>query len=222
MAAYYNEKTAGKVLKNIIKDVSKSGRKALAGTWIDESGRQCVCDGYRAARLNTPLAGFEEVQGVDLNNIYTAPAEYWIPVELPTAPELRAMIAAEKKTPSPRGKLYTFGTVQQDGGETILPAVNMKYLLDLVELFPGARCHYTARTRNIKTGEIVATSYAPYHFETEDGDGLLLPVRTMDDEGNVPAWAKVRRPAPETVPAAPSLPVYGVRAFLALAAREAS
>ena len=52
-AASRGEANAAKTISALLKAVRKDcGKTALHYAWIDGKGRQCVCDGYRAFRLN--------------------------------------------------------------------------------------------------------------------------------------------------------------------------
>lgn len=138
-------------VKRLVKNAKKSVRN-VHGCWTDAEGRQCFCDGYRAIRLKTHMVGFDEVDGINLDNLMTVDGE---PAELslPSPGELKACIAEQK---GKQRKLYDFG----DG----LPLVDAEYLKDMMEILPGA----------------VVKSYGmvrPLIFECEKGDGILLPIR---------------------------------------------
>ncbi len=66
---------AAKTIQRMLNDMKKSdaGRTALHYAWIDEEGRQCACDGFRAYRLNEPLPLEERPDiagdGIDLDKI---------------------------------------------------------------------------------------------------------------------------------------------------------
>ncbi len=148
------------ILKKFIKAIPDY-RRDLCGAWLDADGRQCLCDGYRAVRLNAPVDGLKQVETptpFDLGKVYpTEPQPTTL--KLPISSELRAYIA-DPQTPR------TFdGKVLYDFGED-LPMVNAKYLKDMVDLLPNA----------------VATCdglMKPIVFKSEKGDGLLLPVRKI-------------------------------------------
>ena len=46
---------AAKTIRAFLKAVGKDPRESLHYPWIDEQGRECYCDGFRAFRLNNPL-----------------------------------------------------------------------------------------------------------------------------------------------------------------------
>ena len=61
MNKQFTEKTAAAVLNRLLKRCQKDNAKkeAFHKAWIDAAGRQCVCDGYRAYRLNSRLDAVE-------------------------------------------------------------------------------------------------------------------------------------------------------------------
>lgn len=160
----YTDKAAARALNSVIKTADKA-RAQLKRSWIDKHGKQCVCDGYRAIRLNTPVAGVPDgVQPIDLDKCYPATVANHFVLDLPTIEELKAMIAedrAEKK----KFSMYTFGTAE-DG--TQLPTVNPAYLLDMLTAFPDAR----ATCENAVKQIVFTSAY---------GDGILLPIRVKPD-----------------------------------------
>lgn len=146
------------ILKKLIKGIPDY-RRDLCGAWLDSDGRQCVCDGYRAVRLNVPVDGLKQVESptpFDLGKVITTP----FPtnrLNLPTPGELRAFIA------DPRSPRKSDGAVLYDFGDG-MPAVNAKFLKDMIDIFPDAIATYDG---------------SPTHsifFHSEKGDGILLPV----------------------------------------------
>lgn len=207
----FSEKTAARVLNAMFRGNKNDTRPLAHHAWIDEKGRQCACDGYRAYRLKKPVAGvpdMDPIHGVNLQKAYpdsNSLADY-LYIDLPTLEECRAMIAEDnerqkEEKPKFREYIYTFG---KDAQGRQLPAVNLKYLADVITLFPDARAYCK---RDVPT--------APIYFECSDGDAILLPIRLAGDAAE--QAAERRQPAPKKE-AAPVLPVYGLRTFLALAA----
>ena len=139
-------------VKRLVKSASKSYRRDMQGCWTDSEGRQCFCDGYRAVRLKTHMVGFDEVAGIDLDPIMAVDGEC-VELTLPTSGELKLCIAEQKGRDR---KFYDFG----DG----LPRVDAQYLKDMMETFPGATVKSYGQVK-------------PLIFESEKGDGILLPVR---------------------------------------------
>jgi len=193
---YYNEKTAARMINAMIATVN-DGRGALRHAWIDNAGRMCACDGFRAYRLNVPVAGVPDIEAekaIDLENIFPKTIDENKALDLPTLADVRAMIDDDKRREK-RGEeasyIFSFGT--SDDGNA-LPAVNLKYLAEMLQIFPNARAYYS-------------TPVNPIVFKDENGDALLLPVRTS---GPV---QRRQVPAPVKKDNAPAL---GLRTFAAL------
>lgn len=148
--------TAYSAFKRIIKSVPDF-RKDYQGVWYDADGRQCVCDGYHAIRLNNPVEGFETVKGMELDKVFPQDHELVQALPMPTPGELKIN---KKKYESWRGApcYYDFG---ED-----LPRVNANYLKNIMDCLPDAKAYVTDHPL---TGPIV--------FKSEKGDALLLPVR---------------------------------------------
>ena len=152
-------------LNAMIKRNKKQPRAALQGAWIDNKGRQCVCDGFTAFRLNEPLPLEpipENVEPMNLDKIFPALDEY-MPVRIPSAGDLKVDHEMERAAHGRDAKnLHSFGAH--------LPTVNRAYLLDVLKVFPDA--HFYVRK------EYAARLVSPLYFASKDGDGLLLPIRT--------------------------------------------
>lgn len=161
-------KTAGrgsarKAAQHIFKT---SSRDDLRGAW-EQDGKQILCNGYLAIALNSPINDLPAAENQTFNALNCiAPAREnngeILPV--PTAAELRAYIkqrGAELKAAGMKEKfpLYDFG----DG----LPAVDARFLLDIVEILPGATFRASSHRPEL----------AGLYFESADGCGILLPVR---------------------------------------------
>lgn len=157
-------RTLAKLLDRCKKD---SPRVSLHYAWQDASGRQCICDGYRAFRLNEPLpleprpadAGdplnLDAIMPKQIGSGYAA-------IPLPSAKEIRAHIAVEKaRRGLKRGQdaVWDFGPGK--------PAVNASYLLDLVNVFPDATEIFCQQN-----------ALSPLYVRCERGDAVLLPIKT--------------------------------------------
>ena len=144
--------TAYTAVKRIIKNVPEYNQR-LKGVWVDNCGRQCVCDGYHAVRMKNHIDGFDTVEPpIDLDNAMKADGE---PIELPlpTPGELKACIAEQKGKDR---KFYDFG----EG----LPRVDATFLKDILDILPGAKA------KSYGINKLIL-------FESDVGDGILLPVR---------------------------------------------
>ena len=198
----YNEKTAARLMNALFAAVDVS-RPALRRAWIDKEGRMCACDGYRAYRLNAPIAGVPDgdaEKAIDLDKVFPATLAKYKPLDLPTLADVRAMIAEDKRNKK-RGDagrfVFTFG--QSDAGEQF-PAVDLKLLADMLQMFPDARAYYS-------------TLVGPIVIKSSDGDGLLMPIRITEKSK---CDATKRRQAPAPVQKKDNAPVLGLRTFAAL------
>ena len=198
---YYNEKTAARLLNAMIAGADDN-REFLKHAWIDNDGRMCACDGFRAYRLNVPVAGVPDIdaeKAIDLDKLFPNMDEYK-PLELPSLPDVRAMIDEDKRTEK-RGEItpsycFTFGT--GENGEQ-LPAVNLRYLADALQLFPDARAYYK-------------NTVSPILFQDENGDAIILPIR-LAACSDIDATKRRTPPAPIVKD---TMPALGLRTFAAL------
>lgn len=144
------------ILKKFIKGIPDY-RRDLCGAWLDSDGRQCVCDGYRAVRLNVPVDGFETVKGFELDKVFPQDHELVQELPMPTPGELKIN---KRKLDSYRGAATVY-----DFGDN-LPLVNADYLKHIMDCLPDAKAYVTDHPL---TGPII--------FKSDKGDALLLPVR---------------------------------------------
>ena len=205
---YFNEKTAASIIGKMLKAKQIKGRECLQYTWIDEKGRQCSCDGYRAYRLYTPVAGLPDIPAglaIDLNRIFPDDACALAELETPAVDFVQALIKddAAHKTHTKksvdyyddgdtRRGLYTFG---KD-----LPAVNIKYLFDILRVFPDAKIYSHVRTYQGK--KLIPNLYVV----SEYGDALLMPVKHDGDSE--------KRPTPQPAKKA-AAPAFSLAQFAA-------
>lgn len=142
--------------KRIIKS-AQSHNATLAGTW-QAGGKWIYCDGYRIARISENLASIPRVQGLPEKSISGMMDKDHgrEEIDIPTVAELKRHLLDGK---SKGLKPYAY-PVQ------ILPGyyVNAQFLLDMIELIPGARFYRPDSPK------------APLYCESETGDGVLLPV----------------------------------------------
>lgn len=200
---YYDEKTAARLINSMLAGVEES-RPTLKKAWIDAAGNMCACDGFRAYRLHTPVAGVpdeEAEKGVDLDKIFPADMYDHKPLELPTLADVRCMIEEDKRKKKRDGAasfIFTFGT--SETGEQ-LPAVNLLYLADALQMFPNALAYYK-------------NPVSPIVFKDENGDALVLPIRIMNGDAQGIDPTKRRQAIPQ--PKKNNTPALGLRTFAAL------
>lgn len=129
-------------------------REQFRGHWIDKEGRACVCSGSHAVRLlGVKCDSIPAVPVWDgIGQAMQRPASGLYRIELPTAAECKAFRAANgKNKPMPI-----------DGGRRW---VDPRFMLDMLQAMPGAVAYTTEK------------AISPLWFESDQGDGILLPVR---------------------------------------------
>ena len=191
---YFNEKTAASIIGKMLKQKELKSRPAMQHTWIDEQGRQCSCDGFRAYRLNMPVAGLPdmpaELNAVPLEKIFPDVAKMQA-LDTPALAELDALIADDNahKTATKKGRVFYDDDEKRRGFYTYgaeKPVVNIHYLRDMLRIFPDAKTYYT-------------NALAPLLFISQYGDAVLLPVRYSGENAD-----KRPTPAPAKKAAAPA------------------
>ena len=195
MNKQFTEKTAAAVLNRLLKRCQKDSpkREAYHKAWIDAAGRQCVCDGYRAYRLNSRLDAVETNADripMNLDKIFE-PLDAGKVEEIP-APDAEAVaLAITDGKNHNRPGLYDCGPGR--------PAFNPEYLRELLRLFPGAKWYIDA----------ARPMTCPAFIVHDAGTACICPVRKKQDrpaEEQQPA-ADHTQPAPAAVaPAAPEQP----------------
>lgn len=152
----------------IIKNVAESKRQTIGGAAM-QNGRMCVCDGYRAVRFSSrlPLPEVENPAAfLDLDKVIPV-EKFTVPVELPSLSEVKnALKISRASWTGKRGNYCPLPWALCDGGIF----VNPQYLVDMLEALPGCQA--------FTVGEKAAVS--PLYFTAENGDGVLLPVRSKD------------------------------------------
>ncbi|MCE5343275.1 MAG: hypothetical protein LLF96_06780, partial [Eubacteriales bacterium] len=131
--------TITRMLKTVIQN--RNSNRATQGAWLDENGRQCTCDGFRAFRLKEALplpVLAPDVKPLEISKIFEpALQESTVSLPLPSKDELKTFIALDRASNGrKKAPLYDFG----DG----LPAVNALYLLDLLNVLPDAKAYIGA------------------------------------------------------------------------------
>ena len=159
---------AVKVLRDLLKFSESQKRKPIAYPWLDSQGRQCVTDGYRAFRVNSPLPlparPDDAGPPVDLDSLVN-PSLHTIPIDVPAPASIKAFIETHRAAYKVRnGNMKGFLSPIWDFGPG-LPAVNAAYLLDLLTVMPDATL--TAQENVLR----------PIYCASSVGDALLLPVR---------------------------------------------
>ena len=133
---------AAKTLTAILNAQKKRDtRTALHYAWLDDAGRQCVCDGFQAYRLREPLPleprPADAQTPLDLAKVFPCDLNDRHAFALPTAADVRAHIKTE------RAKNGRKAVVLWDFGDD-MPAVNAQYLLNALTVLPSASQVYMA------------------------------------------------------------------------------
>lgn len=160
-------KTAGKgnLEKAMLSIIDAADRPGLRGAFMQD-GKQCVCDGYRAIRLNDAinLPKPEFRTEIELGKVFEHNEAEYSPLALPTIGELKTHIKITKAENKARfGRHGASKGVTYDFGEG-KPLVNAAYLLDILTAFPDATATYG---RDVQ----------PIYFASEMGDAVLMTVR---------------------------------------------
>lgn len=156
-----------KAVNSMLKEAARSPRSSVIYNAPIINGRQCICDGYRLVRLaeHLPLnVPSDPTRYIDTDRLFQSTMicdDHEI--ELPDPAKLRVYIrdfkARHTITPT-NVPVYRFG----EG----LPAVDARFLSDMMAILPDAKAYASGERSNVA-------------FRCEDGsDGLLLPVRTDD------------------------------------------
>ena len=168
MDAKKNNSGSLAALKRICKCCMK-GMEGLRGVveTIDETGekRFVLCDGHRIIRVkedptSLPHVDTEKAFSSEKINNFMNVNRYGDAAELPTVPELKTYIA-EKKAVYGKEKIF-YGIA----GKTFVDA---QYLLDMLQALPDCKVIIPEKSTD------------PIYVVSDDGDGLLLPVRASED-----------------------------------------
>ena len=165
-AASTGKASVAKAMREITELPRREGKAiGLQYAWMDNKGRQCVCDGYRAVRLNNPVPLEDRPEGaeipLDLDKVMPNIRHDYSETPLPTKAELKAFIATEKAL---HGRKYDPIWYIVDGEI----AVNAQYLLTLIEALPDATEIYYNNTYD--------GWKKPLYIQSVGGDAVLLPV----------------------------------------------
>lgn len=159
---------AAATIQRMLNGLKKNdGRRSLHYAWIDAKGRQCVCDGFRAYRLNEPLPleprPDDAGDGIDLDKVVpNIAAGTFDALPMPRYADIKAHISLERAANGRKAvALWDFGPGR--------PVVDASYLADLVAVLPDAAEIYVQRGP--------AGLISPLYAKSERGDAVLLPVR---------------------------------------------
>lgn len=156
-----------KAANRIIKNAESTNRLALVGMFEnkDKYGetKYCVCDGFVAIRFNKkpPLPEIAEEyhgQEMQLENI-VRPMDGSKEIELPDIAQLKVFIKGHKIKEKNNPKKVEDYLPNEESNLW----VNPQYLLNAMECLPNCKAYAANRISAI-------------YFETENGDGVVMPV----------------------------------------------
>ena len=156
---------AAAVKRMLAKDDTRPALKFMHKTEFRGETRYAVCDGFRALALKHDITCLPHANDgenfIDLNQAMDL--EKHEELNLPAVKELKAVIAAHPELKR---------TNKKPGQPAVLDnriGVNALYLLDMLQALPGCHAWMTGNYMH------------PIFFESEDGDGILCPVRVRTD-----------------------------------------
>ena len=161
------EKAIARIMKNC-------NREEWTGV-IHDAEMFCVLDGFRLVRYAAPLENFPTAaQTFDTNKAIGEKSRYNIKLAMPTVKDLKADMKIAKLSGMDvnrihvirKGKRLDFG---YDFGYG-MPMVNAKWLIDMIEALPDAAAY-----------AVKDYSCNPIYFTDGKNDGILLPIRKMQE-----------------------------------------
>ena len=166
-----------RAMKRIAANMEGVKRPWYNGTLSTKDGNRAVCDNFRAVRITDPAlpmpaeAAEKPAEPWDLLACYEKPEDLSPAANAPNTAELRAMIREKRGQYHGRpGKKSTFRADYRLEGENGAEVyVNAEYLLDMLEVLPGAAVKVGRRK--------IVQFYGP------DGDGLLCGLRLSEETG---------------------------------------
>lgn len=147
---------------------------------IHDADMYCVLDGFRLVRYTAPIENMPTAaQTFDTNRAIGDKSRYTVKLALPTVKDLKADMKIAKLSGMDvnrihvirKGKRLDFG---YDFGYG-MPMVNAKWLIDMIEALPDAAAY-----------AVDSINPNPVYFTDGDNDGILLPIRKMQEYESAP------------------------------------
>lgn len=169
-----------KAISRIMKNCSAAMADKYMGV-IHDADMYCVLDGFRLVRYTAPIENMPTAaQTFDTNRAIGDKSRYTVKLALPTVKDLKADMKISKLSGMDvnrihvirKGKRLDFG---YDFGYG-MPMVNAKWLIDMIEALPDAAA-YAAKDYSCN----------PIYFTDGENDGILLPIRKMQEYESAPA-----------------------------------
>ena len=168
-----------KAISRIMKNCSAAMADKYMGV-IHDADMYCVLDGFRLVRYTAPIENMPTAaQTFDTNRAIGDKSRYNIKLALPTVKELKSDMKIAKLSGMDvnrihvirKGKRLDFG---YDFGYG-MPMVNAKWLIDMIEALPDADAY-----------AVDSINPNPVYFTDGDNDGILLPIRKMQEYESAP------------------------------------
>ena len=143
---------------------------------IHDDNKYCILDGYRLVRFSAPVDGIEDAPGTfDTVKAIGDKSKYSAALPLPTVKEIKDDMKLAKLAGTDINHIRITRTGKRidcnyDFGYG-LPMVNAKYLIDMIEALPEAIAYYNPEHALCN----------PIYFDGGEDDGILLPVRKMQE-----------------------------------------
>ena len=164
----YTDKKAAMYCNRVLSAARGIYHKEIWNAWLDADGRTNVCDGFRAYRLLRRPDGLSTVltvaprfcKPIDLTPVFQ-PLDLGDVVSMPAPVETDVDAVRRYKSTDSR-VLFDLGVE--------FPAVNGRYLWEIMQLLPGAKwfCLRDPRRRML----------SPVYAVSDAGSACLLPIRT--------------------------------------------
>ena len=166
-----------KAVENILTESKKKCRiTEFHEPFIDDGGFESICDGYRVVRFYRNCLGAENIAVTKTQKFFEAfvdTDEEIIPIDLPTIEELRKEVRDNIGRATTKKKLY-----YRLGNDTKNAVVNVRYLIDIMELLHTDKIYYAKEHR--KNSSLL--------LKSEIGEAILLPIMSRSDDERNGYW----------------------------------
>ena len=164
-----------KAVENILTESKKKCEIAeFHEPFIDDGGFESICDDYRIVRFYHNCLGAENIAVTKTQKFFEAFADEEIfPIDLPTIEELRKEVRDNIGRATTKKKLY-----YRLGNDTKNAIVNVRYLIDIMELLHTDKIYYAKEHR--KNSLLL--------LKSEIGEAVLLPIMSRDNDERNGYW----------------------------------
>lgn len=164
-----------KAVENILTESKKKCRVAeFHEPFIDDCGFESICDGYRVVKFYHNCLGAENLAVTKTQKFFEAFAdEEIVAIDLPTIEELRNEVKNNIGRATTKKRLY-----YRLGDDTKNAIVNVRYLIDIMELLHTDKIYYAKEHRK----------NSPLLLKSEIGEAVLLPIMSRSDDERKGYW----------------------------------